>query len=128
MSVIELGLTNHRDDVTQLFQDQHPAASQEEIQEPVAALGSPLDGYPDSARVSKEEATNQRDRPPTRTDIHGLSNGRTVRSNASEPRQNGLTDSSTVEISRQHASPQAKNAASQGPELHKSAFIQDLSE
>jgi hypothetical protein len=128
MSVIEQGLTNHRDVIAQLFQDQHPPISQEEIPEPVASWDSPLDEYPDSARASKEEATSQRDRPPTRTDIHDLKKGQTVRSKTSEPRRNELTDSSTVEISRQHASPQTKNAASQGSRLHKSDFIQDLSE
>jgi hypothetical protein len=128
MSVIEQGLTNHRDVIAQLFQEQHPPISQEEIPKPIAAWDSPLDGCPGSARASKEEATSQRDRPPTRTDIHDLKNGRTVRSKTSEQRQDELTDSSTVEISRQHTSPQAKNAASQGSMLHKSDFIQDLSE
>jgi hypothetical protein len=128
MSVIEEALTNHRDVVAQLFQDQHPATTQAEIPEPVAARNSPLDGHTDGASASKEEATSQKDRPTPRTDVRDQSNDQIVQSNTNEQGPNGLTVGSTVEIIRQHASPQAKESASQGIRLHKSDFIQDLSE
>jgi hypothetical protein len=118
MSVIEQGLVNHREVVAQLFQNQHPATSQEETPKPVVVWDGPPDGYPDRAGASKDKAA----------DPHDLSIDRTARSKSSEPCQSGRADGSTVDVSTQHASPQALNAASQGSRLHQSDFIQDLSE
>ena len=112
MSVIEEALTNHRDVVAQLYQDQHPTTTQAEIPELVVARNSLLDGHTDGASASKEEATSQKDRPSPRIDIRDLSNNQIVQSNTNEQRLSGMTVGSTVEINRQHASLQAKDSAS----------------
>jgi hypothetical protein len=118
MSVIEQGLMNHHEVVAQLFQNQHPATSQEGTPKPGVAWDVPLVGYPDSAGALEEKA------------LEPLypSNDRTVRSKTTEPRHNGLADSSTVDVRTEHATPPAMNAACQGSRLHQSDFIQDLSE
>ncbi|OKP12443.1 hypothetical protein PENSUB_1928 [Penicillium subrubescens] len=118
MSVLEQGLMHHREVVAQLFQNQHPATSQEETPKLVEARDGPLAEYPDSVGASEEKALEPLD----------PSNDRTLRSKTTELRYNGSVDSSTADISTQHASPQAMNAASQGSRLHQSDFIQDLSE
>jgi hypothetical protein len=56
MSVIEKRLMDHREVVVQLFQNQHPAASQEETPRPVVAWDGPPAGYPDNVGASEEKA------------------------------------------------------------------------
>lgn len=126
--MIEQRLANHSDVVARLFQDQHCATIQEEIQEQAGTRDNPSDESASGARASKEGTLCERDPPPTCTVIYDPSRGQTTQPNIDELPEDGPAGGAVAGNSMQHESLQPMSAASQGSRLHLSDFIQNVSE